>query len=1273
MSRKNKKIAQKSGFSPGVSMGVLLCLAILMTHASPVWAVPAISSGWGVYTMNDANGTQLWGGVDVINHAGVADDGSSHTVTMRGPDGSSYTLNFEELENSTRGDWEIWEYVPPLSGDYRFTVRDSHANTATATDTLVVSLLSPADTASISPNVYNEPISAVFDNVVVNGSPYETFDAYNTIDDLDETKWIIPWCVNLDIQNQALSSTTDNTAGCALLFANPEAISAIQADITVAGAASDRGQARIVGYFYGNGENDVAAGISVFRDRVEYWVVEVIGGETASLNILVQEDLMTVSTGQAITAVIDWDGQTLTFAADNNTAVYTPTGTVTSPSNSAKYLETRIWLLTSTSPTITWDPVAGANHYHIRILDNTGSNTIYRGHYAQSTTHRIPPGILQPNAIYLYRIEARDNHNPLEVDNTSRSPDIAFRTGAQATAPMVALNNYGVAVWNSDLEDPFLDVSIRIHDAQGVPGNIAGVSMTLPDGTSQRLYYDPANDDNTATCGIYKADIHGYTASGTYTFTVRDKEDNSHSTTEELNADPIGYPPLSSLSPVRNSVLNTTAVDFDWADVTGAAFYEVKIYDQNLNQVENFYTTQSEFSLPEGFLAPDTLYRYRINIRREFYDQNVDNQSAMPWGSWTSPHFFTGAVSGGTAGPQIDLNNMGASIYYMADDEGERSRYWLVIEARISDADGVPGNIQAVQVTCPSGSAFQDGSTTQILWMNRQDSTTEAIYEYSEHYDDPAAIPAGTYTFTVTDFEGHSAQATDTLVKNVLPTPTNLAPTADATVEGIMPTISWDAVPGAVCYRVRIYDGWNATLHWSDYLTTTSYSVPPEVLTEYTTYSYRVYAYAEDPSQRDVDNISVVGIGAYDRLHFTTGAYDVDLDKDAIFDNVDNYRNNALNIPLAATPLHEAALGDVTEAVLESVPFDNTSARTHVTSHWRVRRADWDYGADTYDPSFNLTSTTELNQHTVAGLEAGLQYKWQVGYEDDSGTIDWSREYAFSVGTAVIDGSVKASAGSSLEAYKMVSFVQWPDDSRAGSVFDVDYESRNFRIGAWDPDAGAYVECDQNLYVEPGKAYWLLARNDHNPRVSGVPVSMDHDLDVRLGYNPATGDGWNMIACPNRANYRWADLQVVVFDAGGNIVFGPTAIADLGDPNDYIDMRLWRWQAGAYLPDTTVLERHGGYWVRAKQANVSLRFRRAVQQAARGGPESIFLVFLNRSAGHFKAMWGGTREARAQSTDYPPMPMGTLTPSEHAMGGCFIEAVAQRLPFGAAAGETNNP
>ena len=103
----------------------------------------------------------------------------------------------------------------PARGVYTFTVTDPDGNSGSAVDTLVVNSLDAPDEDSFTPSLKNptaKTITATFDNVEVNGVPYDDFNSYTSIDDLDYKKWK-SGPKNATILSQKLSVTIDDVVG----------------------------------------------------------------------------------------------------------------------------------------------------------------------------------------------------------------------------------------------------------------------------------------------------------------------------------------------------------------------------------------------------------------------------------------------------------------------------------------------------------------------------------------------------------------------------------------------------------------------------------------------------------------------------------------------------------------------------------------------------------------------------------------------------------------------------------------------------------------------------------------------------------------------------------------------------------------------------------------------------------------------------------------------------------------------------------------------------
>jgi hypothetical protein len=367
----------------------------------------------------------------------------------------------------------------------------------------------------------------------------------------------------------------------------------------------------------------------------------------------------------------------------------------------------------------------------------------------------------------------------------------------------------------------------------------------------------------------------------------------------------------------------------------------------------------------------------------------------------------------------------------------------------------------------------------------------------------------------------------------------------------------------------------------------------------------------------------------------------------AVFVAEDDESNSPPETPTAVSPADESTFPDGTGSItLQTSPFSDPDNDSHSYTHWLVKREDRGfYFNEDYHSSFDTiaTSSPDLTQHTVSGLLSGMVYVWKAGYVDSKGKISWSEEYRFLVGNESQIPLPQVPPGVTVRQYRMISFPIWSTESACRLLFgpaEGGYDIKFMRIGTWDAISGSYRECDDSLPLKPGRAYWILARNGLDAEPSGIPVTVE--LDVEIGLR----QGWNMIACPNDREYTWLDVEVLEADPSGGTVLDPTPVRELPDTT-VIDPRLWRWENGAYANDTDVMTPYEGYWVRASRENIFLKF-----------PENAVRTASSHSAeiGKIQDVWNTKSSLtvrKASSTeDIPPMPMGI--DSETEKGGCFI-------------------
>ena len=715
-----------------------------LSHSSK----PAINIGpaWGITTYNTTNGMFLVFDVGIIDQDGVADNGSSHQATVTFPDGTTtYTLNLYKLMSSTLAYYNYGIPITgnPQAGEYTFTVTDLDGNMFSIVDTLTINALTPPDEDSFTPSMKNESVIVYFDNVYVNGSLYEDFNSYTSMNDCVPSKWFY-YSGQTSIENQQLKMVAENCVGlcdavlltdssemyvtpypyatpgtydlgnivengitynkvvtatvdtitttktivdgtttiddgvyvtetttttpgicagpnetqvavdidlsvggdysnaetCAATVTStvetnpPVVTTSLSADVTLTSASSEQPYGSIGGFLYNNGRDDVFVELQLSNNAVRYRVREQIidSGDLSSV-ILASGELMIGSfMGQTVNLSIAWDGTTITFDANGTMASYTPAGIVKPTINNGIGLAASLVPFVDASPVLTWDPVTDADWYRVQIYSYDNSQSIWSGFAYNQTTYRVPPGILKPFTKYRYRVEAWDYLHPYNVDNVSLTPFLSdqryifYTTEEEAVDPYIELYGHGVYTLNNS-DGAKLAYMVKVHDAQGVPGNIQYVKVALPGGGEEFLTYDLGNPDNTATGGIYKLESALPITDGTYTFTVGDNDTHTYSTTEDLVSNTIGYPALSSLTSLNNG----TTIELDWDDVEDANTYRIEIYDSDNNREYLFITDQNNYSLPVGLFEQGSICRYKIITRRESITAgSYDNISISP-------------------------------------------------------------------------------------------------------------------------------------------------------------------------------------------------------------------------------------------------------------------------------------------------------------------------------------------------------------------------------------------------------------------------------------------------------------------------------------------------------------------------------------------------------------------------------------------------------------------------------------------------------------------
>jgi hypothetical protein len=878
-------------------------------------SIPAIdTTNYGVAFWSSSSGASLDFYVRIIDFDGIPSS-TSHSVfvsypgTVTPPGFTLFKLSYASDDGPYaayfKGTHSIGTNYTVPNGNYVFTVIDPDGNVGQAVDQLAVNPLPVFDNNSLTPSNYGKTVSAFYDNVYIKRGTgnYTLYDNFNS-SLIDTSLWTDKSSGGgtITVSNgeaflnaaNALQTTICNLS----VKQDPLTVNGIQTDVRVT-AIESGAYARIAGYFLSLDNRNIWSKISIGTSQITYNSEIEYPGQTTTYEKVSSGTLVTGDfRNKPVRLSIDWDelSKVLTYSAVvdgiSYSATYSPPGVVGTPTIEDKRLDSRLQLVVpNTCPTITWSAIPGANSYRVRIFSNNGAKTLWTSN-VQGTSFKVPPGVLKANSgYYQYQITAWDSHTQLDIDSATRSQLMNFWVDNNLIeSPFISSENLGVNTFNDPDDGLHLNFYVRISDANGVPEDIKRVKVIFPDGITEKiLFYNPGEGDPPYS-SIYSGEYYGNINSGIYTFHVEDWEGNTHQMSEELVSSAVPYPTL--LSPQNGDVLDITKLPIRWSPVSGAAFYRVFIYDLAWNTVIAISTTETELTLPEGFLQEETMYRIRVIARGEFQEQNVDNSSQTSRATYAA-NVLTTPITQGTGLPVLNSNGLGVFVWKFLDLHSTDPFYWLTFEVKVLDPDGVPANIESVKVKYPGPTGKE-----LVLLLDHVINATEAVYWHREAFSDPALIPTGIYTFTVTDFDGNSHQLTDTLTINPIPLPTNLRPADGEYIIGTTPTIDWDDVPGAIAYQLKVYKGYDAntekifdSMVTYGPLTQSECSIPAGFLLDGWTYSYRVYAYREDPLI-DADNRSSSPFRTTERPQFTVMLIP-DNDNDGIANSVDTLPTSA--------------------------------------------------------------------------------------------------------------------------------------------------------------------------------------------------------------------------------------------------------------------------------------------------------------------------------------------------------------------------------------------
>ena len=197
-----------------------------------------------------------------------------------------------------------------------------------------------------------------------------------------------------------------------------------------------------------------------------------------------------------------------------------------------------------------------------------------------------------------------------------------------------------------------------------------------------------------------------------------------------------------------------------------------------------------------------------------------------------------------SAAARAEIHEMRFNAYTTNYTDHSQMDFWIAI----SDTLGRPPIVvSSLMVLAPDGTYFD---MTNHTW---QEFTKCFFYSARAVDFDTGVIPPGRYYARVIDVWGNRIINYDDVQVDFLDPPVLTNPTEGSTV-GLTPTITWTAVPGALRYRIILYNGDHTSrgdpIYWYNYnvkyVYRTSFPIPKGVLMPGRSYLIRIGAYDTD-------------------------------------------------------------------------------------------------------------------------------------------------------------------------------------------------------------------------------------------------------------------------------------------------------------------------------------------------------------------------------------------------------------------------------------------
>ena len=272
----------------------------------------------------------------------------------------------------------------------------------------------------------------------------------------------------------------------------------------------------------------------------------------------------------------------------------------------------------TTTPTLSFDPVAGAVYYHVWIWDYDYRAIWYISPVTTATSFTVPSGLLQPNTAYRWEVRVWDNTSE-DRQNRHISNRLSFYTGTKG-APEI---NAGGVLLQQSIENIW-----NVAWARGInvtPWDIDYFRATGPDSTVYSLAEKRSYGFQFAAYNYVSVLLDPPTQSipdGTYTVEIADNSGHTATSTINYAYNPVPDFSADSRVPADNAYLDTETPTFSWARVTGdtgdgSYRYSMRVtdYTTGIRWYDSPYGADTSFTLPADLDLPrGSSYKWRVNV-----------------------------------------------------------------------------------------------------------------------------------------------------------------------------------------------------------------------------------------------------------------------------------------------------------------------------------------------------------------------------------------------------------------------------------------------------------------------------------------------------------------------------------------------------------------------------------------------------------------------------------------------------------------------------------